>query len=84
MNMPLKTDLVNAELPAPPAATTQSVVVTLSPKKPSLRSKIGPAAVAVLVRVLPPLIVLSLLLAIWELLCNQMRRQEKISKIRSL
>ena len=53
-----------------PAALPPATVVSLSlPRPRQLRSRIGPALTSVAANVQPPLIMLGLMLAIWELLC---------------
>jgi nitrate/nitrite transport system permease protein len=73
MNMPLKSELVTANAPAAPVAqaVASEKVVALTPKRPALRTRLVPTLIAILARVVPPLIVLAVLLGIWEVLCNK-------------
>jgi nitrate/nitrite transport system permease protein len=64
MNMPiLKTDA----RPAP--IQTAAVVPLPAPKSSFLRTRLLPAAAAVAARVIPPLVMIGLALAIWQILC---------------
>ena len=67
MNMTvLKTETVRA-VPLAPAA----VVRFKAPRPSFLKTRLLPALSNVAARVLPPLIMLALLLAVWQLLCNK-------------
>jgi nitrate/nitrite transport system permease protein len=65
MNMPvLKTET----LAALPAATAE--VLPLNPPKPSfVKTRLLPAASAIAARVLPPLVMITILLVVWQVLC---------------
>jgi nitrate/nitrite transport system permease protein len=66
MNMPL----VKAQpAPSKPAATAQ--VLSLAPKRPPLSAGIKVRLGNLAGRVLPPLVVIALTLAVWELLCRK-------------
>jgi nitrate/nitrite transport system permease protein len=52
-------------------AATPAPVVALSPQRPARSERLGKAAKEVAVRVLPPLIVFTLLMVFWELVCSQ-------------
>jgi len=66
MNMPL----VKAQ-PASPIVPATAKVLPLAPKRPPLASRISARLGEIGVRVLPPMIVIALILAVWELLCRQ-------------
>jgi nitrate/nitrite transport system permease protein len=70
MNMPLvKTEPVSAT-PAVTAPLTAKVL-PLAPKRPPLASRIGTGLGSLSARVVPPIVVIALTLAIWELLCRK-------------
>ena len=69
MNMPLKKSEAAVALRAP---SVSARVLTLgAPKRPPISERLLAHASAVAVRVIPPLIVLTLMLVIWEMLCNR-------------
>jgi nitrate/nitrite transport system permease protein len=70
MNMPaVKVD--PGPVPPPlPVQSTAKVLPLLAPK-PTLKSRIASASTAIAARVLPPALVIALLLAIWQILCNK-------------
>jgi nitrate/nitrite transport system permease protein len=69
MNMPLKKSEAAVALRAP---SVSARVLTLgAPKRPPISERLLAHASAVAVRVIPPLIVLTLVLVVWELLCNR-------------
>jgi len=69
MNMPLKKSDTAVALPAP--AVSAKVLALGAPKRPPIGERLLAHASAVAVRVVPPLIVLTLTLVIWEMLCNR-------------
>ena len=69
MNMPLKKSDAAVALPAP--AVSAKVLALGAPKRPPIGERLLAHASAVAVRVIPPLIVLTLTLVIWEMLCNR-------------
>src|SRR5436190_21691451 len=72
MNMPLaKSELASVMPSAAPDAENGNVVVALQPKRPGFRAKIAAGIMAVLARVVPPIIVVTLMLIVWELLCRK-------------
>ncbi|MEA2879427.1 MAG: nitrate/nitrite transport system permease protein [Hyphomicrobiales bacterium] len=73
MNMPLLKSEAAAAMPAPRPlpATPGGSVLRLNLPKASLASKVWPKVNAVAARVLPPLIMLALILAVWQILCSR-------------
>jgi nitrate/nitrite transport system permease protein len=71
MNMPLKSDLVTSAAPTIATAASEPVVVELPSRPFALRTKLAAGTSAVLARVIPPVIVIAVLLAVWELLCRK-------------
>ena len=69
MNMPLKKSDTAVALAAP--AVSAKVLTLGAPKRPPISERLLAHASAVAVRVIPPLIVLTLVLVVWELLCNR-------------
>src|SRR5687767_7677076 len=66
MNMPVrKTEVAVAVMPAP------AKVLPMAPKRGTLASRAGAHASAIATRVVPPLVVIALTLAVWELLCRK-------------
>jgi nitrate/nitrite transport system permease protein len=66
-----KTEIV-PELSSPVSATeSETIVVALPPKRTTLAARVLPAVKAVSERIIPPIIVISLLLLLWELLCRK-------------
>jgi len=57
--------------PATALATSPAAVVAMSPKRPISAEKFSKAAKEVAVRVIPPLIVFTLLMVFWELVCRR-------------
>nr|WP_255468645.1 nitrate ABC transporter permease [Reyranella sp. CPCC 100927] len=57
--------------PEAPAAAPQADIVALPLKRPPLAERYGPVLRDVAGRVIPPLIVLTLVLVVWQLLCSQ-------------
>ncbi len=73
MNMPLLKSQATAAMSTPRAApaATPGTVLRLTPAKASFASKLAPRLNAVAARVLPPLIMLALILAVWQVLCSR-------------
>ena len=71
MNMPLKSDLVTSAAPTIATAASEPVVVELPSRPFAFRTKLAAGTSAVLARVIPPVIVIAVLLAVWELLCRK-------------
>jgi len=70
MNMPLqKTDVAVAVLP--PAQIPPAQVLTLKPRRDTLATRLLARGTAVAAHVLPPIVVLALVLAVWELTCRK-------------
>jgi nitrate/nitrite transport system permease protein len=66
MNMPLLKTEATVAVPAPPAAE----VLRLNPPKPSfVQTKLLPALGTIASRTLPPLVMIALILAVWQILC---------------
>lgn len=57
--------------PAAALVTTSAPIVALAPKRPPRLDKYAKAAKATAVRVIPPLIVVTLLMVFWELVCRR-------------
>jgi nitrate/nitrite transport system permease protein len=57
--------------PAKVLANSPALVVALTPKRPPSLDKYAKAAKEVAVRVIPPLIVVTLLMVFWELVCRR-------------
>jgi nitrate/nitrite transport system permease protein len=71
MNMPLlKSQATTVALPTPPAPVGGAVLQLPLPKA-SVASKLKPRLVAVVARVLPPLVMLALILVVWQVLCSR-------------
>jgi nitrate/nitrite transport system permease protein len=68
MNMPLKKSETAIALPAP---TVRAKVLTLAPKRPPLAERLLSHVSAVGARVVPPIVVIALVLAVWEILCRK-------------
>ena len=68
MNMPLKKSETAVALPAP---TVSAKVLTLAPKRPPLAERLLSYVSAVGARVVPPIVVIALVLAVWEILCRK-------------
>src|SRR3954451_24427585 len=68
MNMPLKKSEIAIALPAP---AISAKVLTLAPKRPVLAERLLSYASAIAARVLPPVVVIALVLAVWEILCRK-------------
>ena len=68
MNMPLKKSETAIALPAP---TVSAKVLTLAPKRPPLAERLLSYVSAVGARVVPPIVVIALVLAVWEILCRK-------------
>jgi nitrate/nitrite transport system permease protein len=66
MNMPL----VKAE-PAPPLPAAPAKVLPLAPRRPPLAAGLKARLGELAERVLPPVVVIALTLAVWELICRQ-------------
>jgi nitrate/nitrite transport system permease protein len=67
MNMPvLKSETVSAE-----PTSTKATIVALTPRRPPFATRLAARAQAISVRVVPPFVVLTLVLVIWELLCRK-------------
>jgi nitrate/nitrite transport system permease protein len=71
MNMPLKSDLATAAAPTIASTASEPVVVALPSRPLAFRARLVAGTNAVLARVVPPVIVIALLLAVWELLCRK-------------
>ncbi len=72
MNMPLLKSQATAAMPAPRAApAAPGTVLRLTLPKASFASKLGPRLNAVAARILPPLIMLTLILVVWQILCSR-------------
>jgi nitrate/nitrite transport system permease protein len=66
MNMPLLKTEATVAVPAPPAAE----VLRLNPPKPSfVQTKLLPMLGTIASRTLPPLVMIALILAVWQILC---------------
>jgi nitrate/nitrite transport system permease protein len=70
MTMPLLKAEPDTALPAGTASGTAKVL-PLAPKRPPLASRIGTGLGDLSARVVPPIVVIALTLAIWELLCRK-------------
>src|SRR5215510_13776308 len=70
MNMPiLKTEPAGVVV-APAAASAE--VLRLEPPRPSfVKARLAPAAISFAAKVLPPIVMLVALLAIWQILCSK-------------
>jgi nitrate/nitrite transport system permease protein len=69
MNMPaMKSEAVRA---VPPALATAMVLPLARPAAPPLATRLATMAGNVAVRIVPPVVVLALALAVWELLCRK-------------
>jgi nitrate/nitrite transport system permease protein len=71
MNIPLKSEVMAAAAPPIQAAASEPVVVVLPSKRLTLRTKLIDAGTATVARVVPPLIVIAVVMAVWELVCRQ-------------
>jgi nitrate/nitrite transport system permease protein len=71
MNMPLKSDLVTSAPPTIATIASEPAVVELPSRPFAFRTKLAAGTSAVLARVIPPVIVIAMLLAVWELLCRK-------------
>jgi nitrate/nitrite transport system permease protein len=69
MNMPLKKSDTAVALPSP--AVSATVLTLAKPKRPPIAERALAVASSVAARVVPPVIVIALLLAVWELLCRK-------------
>ena len=69
MNMPVMKTETTAALPAPmpPAA----IVMPLAPKRPTLATRVLTQSGEIAARVVPPVVVITLGLLVWELLCRK-------------
>jgi nitrate/nitrite transport system permease protein len=70
MTMPLLEAEPDTALPAGTVSATAKVL-PLAPKRPPLASRIGTGLGDLSARVVPPIVVIALTLAIWELLCRK-------------
>ena len=71
MNMPVvRSDLMETVTTKPDTAAVAKVLA-LTPKRPGLKSRVTTALGNAAVRIVPPLLVIALLLAVWELLCRK-------------
>src|SRR4051794_17054172 len=68
MNMPVKKAETAFALPMPAASAK---VLTLAPKRASLAERLLSYASALAARVVPPVLVIALVLAVWEILCRK-------------
>src|SRR5437764_1075381 len=68
MNMPLKKSQTAI---AGPAAAISAKVLSLAPKRPPLGERVIGHAFAVAAHVVPPIVVIALVLAVWEILCRK-------------
>jgi nitrate/nitrite transport system permease protein len=67
MNMPvLKSETMSAE-----PTSTKATIVALTPRRTSLASRLAARSEAISVRIVPPVVVLTLILLVWELLCRK-------------
>jgi nitrate/nitrite transport system permease protein len=72
MNMPvLKSETVAARPAIPPLPLTTATILPLPPKRTTLAAQLAASAGAVSARVVPPAVVITLVLLIWELLCRK-------------
>jgi nitrate/nitrite transport system permease protein len=71
MNIPLKSEVMAAAAPPIQAVASEPVVVVLSSKRLGLKTKLIDAGTATVARVVPPLIVIAVVMAVWELICRQ-------------
>jgi nitrate/nitrite transport system permease protein len=71
MNMPLKSEAVVAAAAAAAPARKEPVVIALPAKRLALQAKFATGSVAVLARIVPPLVVITLMLVAWELICRK-------------
>jgi nitrate/nitrite transport system permease protein len=70
MNMPILKTEPAAVVVAPAAATAE--VLRLEPPRPSfVKGRLVPAAISFAAQVLPPLVMLALILAVWQILCSK-------------
>ena len=67
MNMPLLKSQATVAIPTPPAAVGGAVLKLPLPKA-SFASKLKPRLVALVARLLPPLVMLGLILVVWQVL----------------
>src|SRR5437764_369382 len=68
MNMPLKKSQTAIAIPAPGISAK---VLSLAPKRPPLAGRLLSYASAIAARVVPPVVVIALMLAVWEILCRK-------------
>ena len=73
MNMPLKKSETSIALSAPGlGATASAKILSLgAPKRPPLAERLLAYASAVAARIIPPIVVIALVLAVWEILCRK-------------
>ena len=73
MNMPLKKSETSIALSAPGlGATASAKILSLgAPKRPPLAERLLAFASAVAARIIPPIVVIALVLAVWEILCRK-------------
>jgi nitrate/nitrite transport system permease protein len=69
MNMPLKRSEAAIALPAP--AVSAKILSLGAPKRPPLAERMIAHGAAVAARVVPPIVVIALVLAVWEILCRK-------------
>src|SRR3954468_15759933 len=69
MNMPLKKSETAIALPSPIAASSAKIL-SLAPKRPPLTERLLSYISAITARVVPPVVVIALILAVWEILCR--------------
>ena len=71
MNMPVvKSDLMES-VTTKPDAGAMAKVLALTPKRPGLKTRVTAVLGKAAVHVVPPVLVIVLLLAVWELLCRK-------------
>jgi nitrate/nitrite transport system permease protein len=71
MNMPIAKSNLAAAVVSPAQASVADPVVQLPRPKSQWKARFASGVVKLLTNTLPPLIVISLLLGLWELLCNK-------------
>ena len=73
MNMPLKKSETAIALPA--GGAVAKVLALGAPRRPPLKERLRARASSVAASVIPPLIVVTLILLVWELVCSRPARR---------
>src|SRR4051794_13694814 len=71
MNTPLKRSDTAIVLPSPVASPSAKILSLGTPKRPPLTERLRSYASAVATRIVPPVVVIALVLAVWEILCRK-------------